>query len=87
MEKDSETVITFAIDGPVIMKMCDDVPTLQRLCLSNYKNWQDAIERLKKARKQKNEWKQRTVDLEERLKEIHKWILAMEKSMAVLEKP
>jgi len=63
MGEDQEVKLTFAIEGPIKVGFCEDVPTLQRLCRKNYARYEYVLKRLIKARKQKNEWKQRALDL------------------------
>jgi len=63
MVKDQEINVTLQIVGPIIIGKCEDVKTLQRLCKENYESYQLVLKRLIKTRKQKNEWKQKYLDL------------------------
>lgn len=63
MVENKEIILTFAREGPIIMKMCEDVPTLQRLLIARNQYVERLESRLKRERRIKNVWKQRAIDL------------------------
>ena len=61
---DSEARVTLQIVGPVVVGFCDDVPTLQSLLRARNQYVLFLEGRLKRERRNKNEWRQLAEQLE-----------------------